>query len=260
VDSLEILPRLVARVDHVITDPPYSETVHSMSRAGARAVPQRDGNGRLSACAISREVDFGFAALSYADLYLAATQFARLSKRWVLAFCDVESVARWKGALEDRGLEYCRCGAWVKIGGTPQFTGDRPGVGFEAVVIAHPPGRKRWNGGGALAIWSHNTAIDRGGAAAKGADHAGNGERSHPTQKPISLMLELIELFTDPGDLILDPFAGSGTTGVAALRLGRRVILIEKDPSHAATARDRMRAEERGSTMHALRSGQEALF
>ena len=53
---------------------------------------------------------------------------------------------------------------------------------------------------------------------------------------------------------------GSGTTGVAALRLGRRCILIEKDPKYAALCRERMLAEESGSTLQARRAGQETLY
>jgi len=90
---------------------------------------------------------------------------------------------------------------------------------------------------------------------------AGAGIRQeHPTTKPIALMCELVSLFTDPDDVILDPFAGSGTTGVAALRLGRRAILIEKDPAFAMIAVERMTAEGRGSTLRDLRAGQVAMF
>lgn len=57
-------------------------------------------------------------------------------------------------------------------------------------------------------------------------------KRLHPTQKPVALLEWLIATYTNPGDLILDPVAGSGTTGIAALNLGRRAILIEKDPTY----------------------------
>lgn len=69
------------------------------------------------------------------------------------------------------------------------------------------------------------------------------GQRSeHPTQKPVELMRWCIRrLNLPPGSLILDPYAGSGTTGIAAAREGMRALLIESDPVHAATARRRVR-------------------
>lgn len=56
-------------------------------------------------------------------------------------------------------------------------------------------------------------------------------EPKHPTQKPLKVMRRLIELASLPGDVVLDPFAGVASTGVAALELGRKFIGIEKDPS-----------------------------
>ena len=78
--------------------------------------------------------------------------------------------------------------------------------------------------------------------------------REHPNEKPVTLLEALIAKC--PGDLILDPFCGSGTTGVAALRLGRRFIGIEIDPTYAQLARDRIQAEADGSTLKARRAGQ----
>lgn len=78
--------------------------------------------------------------------------------------------------------------------------------------------------------------------------------REHPTQKPVSLMVYLVERC--PGETILDPFAGSASTGVACLRLGRKFIGIEKDPTYFALACERLRAEEQGSTLQASRAGQ----
>lgn len=68
------------------------------------------------------------------------------------------------------------------------------------------------------------------------------GNRLHPTQKPVSLLGPLVEAFTQPGELVLDPFAGSGSTLVAAWQLGRDALGIELDAIHVATARRRMRA------------------
>ena len=62
----------------------------------------------------------------------------------------------------------------------------------------------------------------------------------HPTQKPVALFEYLIKTYTNPGDLILDNCAGSGTTGVAAENLGRNSILIEKDPKYCEIIRKRM--------------------
>jgi len=64
--------------------------------------------------------------------------------------------------------------------------------------------------------------------------------RVHPTQKPLSLMIWLIEKYTTPGDTILDPFMGSGTTGVACIKTGRNFIGIEIDPAYHAIATRRI--------------------
>lgn len=62
----------------------------------------------------------------------------------------------------------------------------------------------------------------------------------HPTQKPLDLIERCLLASTNPGDLVLDPFLGSGTTGVAAARLGRKFVGIEKSPAFVATARKRV--------------------
>lgn len=65
--------------------------------------------------------------------------------------------------------------------------------------------------------------------------------RSHPAEKPVALVKQMIEFGSDPGDLILDTFCGSGTTGVAAAECGRRFIGIEIDPGHCEKALERVR-------------------
>ena len=82
----------------------------------------------------------------------------------------------------------------------------------------------------------------------------------HPTQKPVGVMQWVLKLATKPDDLVLDPFAGSGTTGVACLRLGRRFIGIEKDAHYAAIARERLAAESQGLTLRDARAGQMSLL
>jgi len=66
----------------------------------------------------------------------------------------------------------------------------------------------------------------------------------HETQKPIKLLLYLISTYSNPNDLILDPFLGSGTTAVAAKQLGRKFIGIEIDPTYCKIAENRLKQEE----------------
>lgn len=70
---------------------------------------------------------------------------------------------------------------------------------------------------------------------------SGKERTIHPTQKPLKLIKHLLEIHSNPGDLVFDPFGGSGTTGVACLELGRKFILIEKDKEYAQIALDRIK-------------------
>jgi site-specific DNA-methyltransferase (adenine-specific) len=246
----DVLPEGL-RVDHVITDPPYSEHVHSKARAGARKVPLRDGNGRLTRCAISREKDFGFECIAQTEIEAVADMVEERAKRWFLAFSDVESAWTWRGAFT--AWEYVRTCFWHRPNGSPQFTGDRPGSHIEAITVMHRKGKKRWNGGGKGNLYTCNVVNQQ-------ALKRDNNTREHPTQKPLDLMLALVADFTDPNDLILDPYCGSGTTGVACLRLGRSFVGCEMNPTYAEIARERLRAEESNSTLQARQSGQLPMF
>lgn len=74
----------------------------------------------------------------------------------------------------------------------------------------------------------------------KTAESEEKGGGLHPTQKPVALTEYTIKTYTNPGGCVLDPFAGSGTTGVAVAKNNRHVMLIEKDPVYAETAKTRM--------------------
>lgn len=69
-------------------------------------------------------------------------------------------------------------------------------------------------------------------------------ERYHPTQKPSELVQNLIEMFSEEGDTILDPFIGSGTTAIAAIRSGRHFIGFELDPDFCQVAEKRIEHEK----------------
>lgn len=232
-EAEDVLPSL-EQVDHFIADPPYSEHVHSSARS-RRMQSANDRGGRYGAD-LRRNVDLGFAHLSDELRTFLAEEAARLTQRWVLVFSDTEGAHLWAEELEAAGLDYVRTGAWIKRGATPQFSGDRPATGHEAITICHPKGRKRWNGGGAHAIWDVPIVLNRARAA--------KSERIHPTQKPLRLMQQLVDQFTDPGELILDPTAGGATTGVAAKLLGRRAVLVERDEKHCEKAAKRLAETE----------------
>jgi site-specific DNA-methyltransferase (adenine-specific) len=251
-DNREVLPTLPDEsVAHVIEDPPYSAHVHSKQRRMLRGSGGIVADGQTAGRGEIGFVPLGFDAITQRERVAHARELARLVRRWALTFTNAEAQLCWERAFERSGMRHIRVGAWVKIAAQPQLTGDRPGVGFETVEIVHGAGERcRWNGGGHHAVWTHAIATDRNGT----------GDRVHTTQKPLPLMLELVELFTDPDDVVLDPFCGSGTTGVACLRLGRRFIGIEKAPHYAAVARERLRAESQGLTLRDARAGQLSLL
>ena len=197
--GLGTLPDL--SVDVAIVDPPYSAHVHAKSVRGGYNV--------------KRARELGFESLQPESRALWSFHLARLVKRWVLVFCDVEGAHEWIANLQGAGLEYIRTGFWHKLGATPQVTGDRPGSHAEAIVIAHRPGRKRWNGGGLGNVWSYPTA------------HRAGETVVNETQKPEGLIAELVEKFSDPDELVLDFCAGSGTLPRKAKDAGRRAICWE---------------------------------
>lgn len=198
-----------------LCDPPYEQEAHTQGR---RARPVGGGEG-----ADVRPLDFE--PITEAERTEAAAEISRLTTRWIVVFCQVEAAMKWKAALENGGARYMRTMVWIKPDATPQFTGDRPGMGYESMVVAYGvSSRSRWNAGGKRGVY----------------EFSGDACKIHMTQKPLPLMDALVRDFTDPGELVLDPFAGSGTTGVACKRLGRRFLGFERDPKFHAAAVKRL--------------------
>lgn len=212
-DCRDILPTL-GKVDAVVTDPPYGigdTHANHLSKITLR-------NGEPARQALE------FDGISGAELVEYTREWCAVAARWVVFTCE------WKQVhlLDEAGL-LVRFGIWRKPDGAPQFTGDRPGTGWEAVAICHRPGRKRWNGGGSHAFWSFPKA----------------GKYGHPTEKPEGLISAFVQDFSEEGEAILDPFMGSGTTGVACARLGRKFIGIEIEPKYFDIACKRIEEAQR---------------
>lgn len=203
-DCADVLPLLPSGHGVVITDPPFSERTHKNARSGNK----KSVSSRTSSPINFRHVDDW-------ELTPILSACARVSKSWVVANLDYSMAVAYEHE-PPKGMRVMRVGAWVKTNPMPQLTGDRPAQGWEAIAYFHKPGRASWNGGG----------------------HAGNFYlpsarlTEHPTEKPMPMVRQFIEWFTEPGDVVIDPFAGSGTTLLAARELGRRAIGIEKDPSY----------------------------
>jgi site-specific DNA-methyltransferase (adenine-specific) len=175
--------------------------------------------------------DIDFKPLPSVDALVSAL----LSKcqKWCLCFCSLEMLFEYKRAA---GVAWVRAGFWDRIVNMPQLSGDRPAQGGEGIAVFHSPGRKKWNGGGNAAIYRH--AVER-------------GRKEHPTQKPVSLMSELVGLFSDPGETVLDPFMGGGTTGVSAVHAGRSFIGVELRPDYFDIACQRIENAQRQERMFA---------
>lgn len=201
-DCTQIIPTL--KTDHVIGDPPYDAKTH---------VGQRSHGEKKS------KIDF--TELSNVDF---TKDLLSITERWVVLFCSLEMLGDYKAASPE---SWVRSGIWIKPNSAPQFTGDRPAQGAEGIAIMHnPSSKKSWNGKGKRGIWYHNV---------------NQANTHHPTEKPLGLMIQLIEDFTHPGETILDPFMGSGTTGVACMLTGRHFIGIEVDKEHYTMAEYRIK-------------------
>lgn len=206
-DCLDILPTL-DKVDAVVTDPPYSDNTHKMAK------PNQGGGHERRLIQFPALPDDGFVHI--------CEMLLNLSLGWVVMTCDHQHAPLMFGRDE-----FIRLGAWVKPNPMPQVSGDRPGQGHEAVLILHSGmSPKKWNRGGGAGIWRFNV----------------QGTAQIPTQKPLSLLQAFVSDFTNTDQLILDPFMGSGTTGVACATLGRKFIGIEIERKYFDIACERIEA------------------
>lgn len=204
-DALDILPGL-PRAAHIIGDPPYEDEIHEA--ADDQRITRTDGQASSGS--------FGFDGVN-ADRAALAKLCAGSSAGWVILFTLAEGVRAWRDELQAAGAKWDTTCFWVKPDARPRFNGQGPARGAECFVTCWAgEGYRRWNGGGKRGVYTHCVNTGRQG--------------EHPTEKPVPLMAEIVADFTQPGELVCDPFLGSGTTGVAALTLGRRFVGIEREP------------------------------
>ena len=213
-DCREVLASFDERsVDCVITDPPYSERTHR--NATSNKAGERDH-------ALSGER--GFSSWTEDDLRGLLASLGRVTRRWVVATLDYHHAVAFDGDPPE-GLRVLRLGVWVKTNPTPQISGDRPAQGWESIAYMHRADeRPTWNGGGRHGNFVSPIAPPEG----------------HPTAKPLPMVADWVRLFSNPGDTVLDPFVGSGTTLRAAKDEGRKVIGVELEERYCEIAAKRL--------------------
>lgn len=211
-DCLEVMPTL-GKVDHCISDPPYEQAMHDLHTT---AVFRRTDSGPA-------RKHFTFSGIDELRPELI-TAISEQCDGWFLAFCTAEGVGAWRQAVIGSQMKFKTTCIWVKPDCAPKLNGQGPAVGYEPfITVWAGKGVAKWNAGGKRGVYTHNTnPSDRHGV--------------HPTEKPWRLMAEILKDFTNPGQTILDPFMGSGTTIVACQKLGRAGIGIELDPEYFAIA------------------------
>lgn len=162
---------------------------------------------------------------------------------WVIG--SYHNVFRLGTALQDLGFWMQNDIIWRKVNPMPNFRGKRFTNAHETLIWA---GRDRKSkvtfnydglkaGGDDVQMRSDWLfPICSGPERLKDDD----GRKAHPTQKPEALLHRIIVATTKPGDVVLDPFFGTGTTGAVAKRLGRRWIGIERDPDYVRAATERI--------------------
>jgi site-specific DNA-methyltransferase (adenine-specific) len=205
-DARELLAETPDRTyDAVITDPPYSDRTHTMAASRNTTAP---AGGRILTGAHT-----AFPHIDLPELRRIFGECGRITRRWVVTDLDYRHAVHLEDQPPD-GLRVLRIGAWIKTNPMPIFSGDRPAQGWEAVAYMHRTDTKpAWNGGGRAGNYVLPSAQNTG----------------HPTSKPLAMVGDWVRLFTDPGDTILDPFAGSGTTLRAAVDNGRKAVGCELD-------------------------------
>jgi modification methylase len=239
-DCLEVLARLPDKsVDLVFADPPYN-----LQLGGDL---HRPDNSKVDA------VD------DHWDQFASFEEYDRFTRAW-LGECrrvlkdegtlwvigSYHNIFRVGSALQDLGFWLLNDVVWRKSNPMPNFKGTRFTNAHETLIwAAKSRGQRRYTFNyDAMKVANDDLQMrsDWTLPLCTGEERVrdANGDKAHPTQKPEALLHRVILASTRPGDLVLDPFFGVGTTGAAAKRLGRRFIGIEREEAYVARARERI--------------------
>lgn len=216
-DCLEVMKGLPDNfADLILTDPPYGTL---------------DGKGKVTKRG-NELVNFNAGEWDRELPLTWIKEGLRVLKEgsWLIVFTDNLSVKTIWDEIEKHGGRCKQTFYWIKSNPPPQPRQNFCS-GIETAVCATKGAVQKWNGGG----WSVNY-FQHG--------ITGGDERTeHTTQKPLKLMEHLISILSDRGDVILDPFNGSGTTTEAAYYLGRNFIGIEISPEYCKIAESRLKQQ-----------------
>lgn len=240
-DCIEEMRKLAdGSVDLVFADPPYF-----MQLGGALTRPDQS-----NVDGVDDEWD-KFADFAAYDAFTREwlTEARRVLKPngaiWVIG--SYHNIFRVGTALQDQGFWIQNDVIWLKTNPMPNFKGTRFQNAHETLIWAgkNRDARVTFNYD-ALKTFNEDKQMRSdwviplctGGERLK--DEA--GRKAHPTQKPESLLHRVLLATTNPGDLVLDPFSGTGTTAAAAKRLGRNYIGLERDETYVRLSRSRLKS------------------
>jgi modification methylase len=257
-DCLAAMARLPeGSVDLVFADPPYNLQL--------KGELHRPDNSRVDGVEEDWDKFAGFAEYDrFTRAWLAAVR--RVLKPsgalWVIG--SYHNVFRIGAAVQDLGFWILNDVIWRKSNPMPNFRGRRFTNAHETLLwCAHSKeARYTFNYEAMKALndelqMRSDWLIPLCGGPERLRD--GGGKKAHPTQKPEALLHRVLLASTRPGEIVLDPFFGTGTTGAVAKRLGRRFIGIEQDPAYVGIARRRIAGVRPASAEYvALESRREA--
>ncbi|EYR79217.1 MULTISPECIES: site-specific DNA-methyltransferase [unclassified Shinella] len=256
VAALEALPD--QSVDVIFADPPYN-----LQLGGALHRPDQS---LVDAC--DDEWD-QFASFEAYDAFTRAWLLAcrRVLKPagtiWVIG--SYHNIFRVGATLQDLNFWILNDIVWRKTNPMPNFKGRRFQNAHETMIWATRDPKAKGYTFNYDAMKAANDDVQMrsdwlfpicsGGERLKGED----GKKVHPTQKPEALLARILMASSKPGDVVLDPFFGSGTTGAVAKRLGRHFVGIEREQAYIDAARERIEAvEPLGSGTLSVMSGKKA--